>query len=129
MIKKVEHVAIMADSMEDSIKYYSELFGFQLRSRGDNGKREMAFLFHKNQPEFEIELISDLVPNDSYSTKGIVNHLAFTVDNIDESVHFYKDKGVTFHTEHPKDALGGGRTIFFNGPSKELLQLVEPGER
>jgi lactoylglutathione lyase len=36
MIKKVEHVALIVTNMEKSIEYYSEMFGFKLRARGEN---------------------------------------------------------------------------------------------
>lgn len=126
MIRKAEHVAIIVNDIEKSIKYYSDMFGFTLRLRGQNPRREMAFLKHDNQPGFEIELIFDLIPQGDYADKGIVNHLAFTVDNIQEAIHYYRDKGIVFHTKEPNNAIDGAKTIFFTGPNGELLQLVEP---
>ena|GEM_PF-500170 len=127
MIKKVEHVALIATDMEKSISYYSSMFGFSLRARRQNKTRDLAFLQHDQQPGFEIELICDLVPQGEYSDKGVVNHLAFTVENMDEAVQFYKEKGITFNSETYDTANDGTKTIFFNGPNKELLQFVERG--
>lgn len=129
MIKKVEHVALIVKDMDESIDYYSSMFGFKLRIRGKNPKREMAFIYHENQPGFEIELIRDIEPLGTYSTVSVVNHLAFTVDNIDEEIAYYKEKGIQFKTEKPNDTLDGGRMIFFDGPNGELLQFVEPGNQ
>jgi lactoylglutathione lyase len=126
MIKKAEHVAIIVNDIEKSIRYYSDMFGFTLRSRGQNARREMAFLKHANQPGFEIELIFDLIPQGDYADKGIVNHLAFTVDNIQEAIQYYQGKGIVFHSDHPNNAIDGAKTIFFTGPNGELLQFVEP---
>ena len=127
MIKKVEHVALIVKDIEASIEYYSSIFDFELRTRGENDKKYMAFLAHKNQKDFEIELIQDKDPNAQYAEVGIVNHVAFTVENIEESIEYYKGKGIVFKSDEAKPPNpGAARTIFFNGPSKEILQLVEP---
>lgn len=124
-IKKVEHVAIIVSDMEKSIEFYTKFFSFEVRQRGQNPRREMTFLSNPNQPGFEIELIRDLVPSGPYNEKGLVNHLAFTVDNIIEVMDFFKENGMEFHTETPNIAIDGAKTIFFSGPNQELLQLVE----
>ncbi|KQL46502.1 glyoxalase [Brevibacillus choshinensis] len=128
MIRKAEHVAMIVTDMDRSIAFYQEMFGYQVRLRGQGPTREMTFLFHDNQPGFEIELIRDLTPMGDYSEQGLVNHLAFTVDNIDEALAYYREKGIEFKTEKPNSSLDGGRTIFFYGPDRELLQFVEPGK-
>lgn len=128
MIKKVEHIAIIVNDIDESINYYSTMFDFELRVRGSNERREMAFLSHKNQRDFEIELIKDLIDLGDYSNKSVVNHVAFTVENLEEAMNFYKEKGVTFTTETPNIAIDGAKTIFFYGPNKELLQFVQPNK-
>lgn len=129
MIKKMEHVAIIVTDMDRSIMFYEEMFGYKVRIRGQSAVREMAFLYHDNQPGMEIELIRDLNPIENYSDSGIVNHLAFTVDNIDEAIAHYKEKGIIFNSDEPKPTLDGGRMILFYGPNRELLQFVEPRDR
>ncbi|GGE35044.1 glyoxalase [Pullulanibacillus camelliae] len=128
MIKKVEHVAFIVTDMEKTISYYSNMFGFSLRKRRQNKVRDLAFLMHDQQPGFEIELIRDLVPQGGYSDKGIVNHLAFTVEKIEAAIQFYKEKGINFLSETYDTANDGTKTIFFYGPNRELLQLVEREE-
>jgi lactoylglutathione lyase len=126
MIIKVEHVAVIVNDMNESIRYYCELFGFVLRTRGSNERREMAFLKYEHQPGFEIELIQDLQVQEEYSAKGIVNHIAFTVAEIDEAISIFRKKGVVFATESPNIAIDGAKTIFFTGINGELLQLFQP---
>ncbi|WP_371261540.1 VOC family protein [Bacillus sp. MUM 116] len=55
----------------------------------------------------------------------MVNHLAFSVTNIDEKIQYLKEKGITFTSDEVKPTLEGGRMILFRGPDQELLQLVE----
>ncbi|MBU8907625.1 VOC family protein [Desertibacillus haloalkaliphilus] len=126
MIKKLEHTAIIVKDIEESIDYYCDMFGFKLRAKGDNGIRYLAFLYHEHQPEVEIELMQDMKEGTEYSSVGIVNHLAFTVDHIEESIDYYKKKGVVFNSETINRSVDGAKTIFFHGPNGELLQLVEP---
>ncbi|MCT8139304.1 VOC family protein [Anaerobacillus sp. CMMVII] len=126
MIKKVEHVAIIVTDLDKAIEYYSTMFNFVLRTRGKNERREMAFISHKDQPNFEIELIRDITPETQYSEIGIVNHLAFTVDDIEEAIAYYKNKGIVFLSETYNLAIDGAKVIFFKGADQELLQLVQP---
>lgn len=125
MIRKMEHVAIIVKDMDQSIRFYSEMFGFTVRLRGNNPNREMAFLYLEAQPDMEIELIQDIDPVGEYNESGIVNHLAFTVDDLDASIRYYREKGIVFTSEEPKPTLEGGRMILFKGPNEELLQFVE----
>lgn len=126
MIKKIEHTAIIVKNLEESIHYYTTIFGMSLRTKGDNKQRSMAFLYFETDPAHEIELIQDLQPGAEYAAAGIVNHLAFTVENMEEAVRFYEGKGIEFHTDKPNVAIDGAKTSFFTGPNGELLQLVEP---
>lgn len=125
-ITKIEHTAIIVSDIDRSIEYYHNMFGFELRTKGRNNIREMAFIYLPNDPGLEIELIRDLIPSEQYSDKGVVNHLAFRVENIQRSILFYKEKGIEFLSDEPKQAIDGGKTIFFYGPDRELLQIVEP---
>jgi lactoylglutathione lyase len=129
LIKKAEHIAIIVTDMDRSIEFYGGMLGYKLRIRGQNPRREMAFLYHENQTGFEIELIRDLQPEGEYSDKGIVNHLAFTVDNIEEAMDYYRSKGIQFNSNKPNTAIDGAQTIFFTGPDQELLQFVQPVKR
>ncbi|MDH2449511.1 VOC family protein [Priestia megaterium] len=125
MITKMEHTAIMVASMEDSIRYYSDLFGFKVRLQGSSETKEMAFLYLEEQPNMEIELIRDINPVGEYNKSGVVNHLAFTVENINEAISYYKEKGIEFLSSEPQPTLEGGRMVLFYGPNDELLQFTE----
>lgn len=125
MIQKIEHTAIIANEMDKSIEFYTEKLGFKLRLRGSGPKRENAFLYLEGQPDMEIELIRDLEPIEKYHKSGLVNHLAFTVTDIDEAIQYYRDQGIEFTTVEPNPTLDGGRMILFHGPNGELLQFIE----
>lgn len=125
MIKRVEHVGIMASDMDESIQFYETLLQFKIRVRVNNGQKEIVFLSHDGLPGFEIELIRDLQPATLYAEHGLVNHLAFVVDNIEQVISCCKQKGIVFETSEPKRGINGRKTIRFRGPNGEILQLVE----
>ncbi|MDG0058546.1 VOC family protein [Priestia sp. P5] len=125
MIKKMEHTAIIVGNMDETIHYYGDMFGFKVRLQGSTEKREMAFLYLEEQPGIEIELIRDIDPIGEYNKRGVVNHLAFTVEDINKAIQHYKSKGIEFLSSEPQPTLEGGRMILFYGPNDELLQLVE----
>jgi lactoylglutathione lyase len=54
--------------------------------------------------------------------------LAFTVEDIEAAINYFKQKGIEFASETPNPAIDGGKTVFFYGPDREYLQLVEPGK-
>jgi lactoylglutathione lyase len=125
MIKKIEHTAIIVSDMDHTIQYYSDMFGFKVRLRGSSKTREMAFLYLEEQPSMEIELIRDIDPLDEYNQSGIVNHMAFGVEDIKQAISYYEKKGIKFLSDQPKSTLEGGLMILFYGPNGELLQLIE----
>ena len=91
----------------------------------DLPKKRDGFLYLEEQPGIEIELIRDIDPIGEYNKSGIVNHLAFTVEDINKAIQHYKSKGIEFLSSEPQPTLEGGRMILFHGPNEELLQLVE----
>lgn len=121
----MEHIAIIVTNMDYAIRYYSDMFGFKVRIRGSTKTREMAFLYLEEQPNMEIELIHDIDPSGEYNKSGIVNHLAFTVEDINQAISYYEKKGIIFLSNQPQLTLEGGLMILFYGPNGELLQLIE----
>ncbi|MCO0598456.1 VOC family protein [Peribacillus butanolivorans] len=129
MIKKMEHIAIIVTNMDHTIQYYSDMFGFKVRLRGSSKTREMAFLYLEEQPSMEIELIKDIEPIGKYNKSGIVNHLSFTVEDINIAITHYQNKGIEFLSPQPQPTLECGHMILFNGPNGELLQFGRTSKR
>ncbi|WP_181833202.1 VOC family protein [Bacillus taeanensis] len=125
MIKRVEHVGIIVSNMEESINFYCNLFDFNVEMKQNTGKKELVFLSHSGLPGFEIELIRDLEQTNDYSEHGLVNHLAFVVDDIEDVVECCKQKGVNLEVGKIKRGMKGRKTMRFKGPNGEVLQLVE----
>jgi len=55
-----------------------------------------------------------------------VNHLAFTVEDIEAELVRFKEAGVKLIDEEPRTILNDNvKIVFFEGPNGEKLELVE----
>lgn len=124
-IKKIEHTALIVKNLEESIEFYEKVLNFQLRTTANTGIRKLAFLFIKDHPEAEIELIEELTDKESPYINGVIDHIAFAVDNIEETIKDLKEKDVPLLSEQPNLTAAGKKTIMFKGINGELLQLIE----
>lgn len=125
MIRKLEHIGIFAAEMDRSIAFYTEMLGMKLIERVSlNEDAELAFLSFPGQDEVQIELIGRDAAG--MPPEGLVNHVAFTVDDIEDVIAKLKQRGVVISDEWPKTILDGRKIAFFNGPSGEKLELFQP---
>lgn len=124
MIKKLEHVGIFVSDLDRSIEFYKEVFGLKLRHREFlNEQVELAFLFFPNDPNVEVELVGGRRLEE---IEGKVNHLAFTVNSIEEEINRLQALNVEMVDTEPKAILQNKVKIaFFKGPDGEKLELVE----
>lgn len=120
---KMEHIGIMVNNMDESLAFYQKILGLELRTREWlNEEVELAFLFFPEQPSVEVELVY----GGKVENEGIVNHLAFTVENIEAELLRFKEAGVKLVDEEPRSILNDHVKIaFFEGPNGEKLELVE----
>ncbi|MGG3467052.1 VOC family protein [Neobacillus pocheonensis] len=119
----MEHVGIMVNDMDESLEFYQKILGLELRNRvWLNDTIELAFLFFPEQPSVEVELVY----GGPVENEGIVNHLAFTVENIEAELVRFKKAGIKLVDEQPRSILNNTVKIaFFQGPNGEKLELVE----
>ncbi|MFP3919408.1 VOC family protein [Lysinibacillus telephonicus] len=125
VIKKIEHTAIIVKNLEESIEFYEKFLNFKVRTTVNTDKRKLGFLYVQNQPNVEIELIEELTDIKNPATNGVVDHLAFAVDNLEKTIEELESKGIEFPEPPRISAASGDKTIFFNGLNGELLQLIE----
>jgi len=114
--KSVDHIAIAVHDLEASIKFYSEVLGFQLRERRETKGQKTAMisavmvagpvtavLLQGTSPESQV---SRFVEN--YGAG--VQHVAIGVENLPEMAEELKKSGVEFDTNVIEG--GGLRQIF-----------------
>jgi lactoylglutathione lyase len=122
MLRQLEHIGVMVKDMDRSVHFYTEVLGLQLRERRTFRTLELAFL---EIGDTEIELIAGEA---GYIEKdAIINHIAFTVDNLEEAVTHLKTHGADVDVSDPIELWDGKRCLFFRGPDGEKLEFFEHG--
>lgn len=128
MIQKLEHIGIYVDDMDASIQFYEEVLGLRLVERVQlNEEVELSFLSYPGQDDVQVELVGR--STEDTPREGIVNHLAFTVADIEEEVDRLRKAGVAIDEQWPKTILDGRKIAFFDGPNGEKLELFEPAPK
>lgn len=125
MIKKLEHIGVYVNDMDESIRFYTEVLGLSLaaRKRLDNGV-ELSFLSYPGTPETQLELIGR--GTEGMPDNGIVHHIAFTVTDIESEVERLRSLGVRLLDEVPRVIMDGVKIAFFFGPNGERLEFFQP---
>ena len=125
-IKHIHHVAILTDNYELSKKFYTEILGFKIiaetyREARDSYKLDLAI-----NGIYQVELFSfpDYRERGSYPEAKGLRHLAFAVDDVEESAAFLKSKDVDIQ-EVRLDELTGKKFVFFRDPNGQPLELYE----
>ena len=123
---KIHHVAIICSDYIKSKKFYTEILGFEIEKETYREERNSYKLDLKINGVYQIELFS--FPNApervNYPEARGLRHLAFEVDDINETVKELAKKGVV--TEKIRiDEVTGKKFTFFNDPDKLPLEIYE----
>ncbi|CAG7646240.1 VOC family protein [Paenibacillus allorhizosphaerae] len=128
MIHKLEHIGVMVNDMDASVKFYTEVIGLQLVNRAKLADGvELGFLSFPGSADIELELIGR--GSDGLSDSGKVHHIAFTVSDIEAEVERLKGLGVRMMDETPRVILNGVKIAFFYGPDGERLEFFQPAAK
>ena len=127
MIKRLGHVGVVVENMEQSLGEYARLFGLKPTAVVDalGGKVRAAFL---PVGDGEIELLQPIAENVPLMQflkshgKGI-HHISLTTDDIDADVARLRKLGVLFDREKPTVGAHGTRIIFTLPQSSDSIAI------
>ena len=129
-IKRVEHIAIAVNDMDEQRRNLEHIFGFQQEYEEQIGQTKLAMF---PVGETYIELLQAVGPEskvgDWVRERGqSLFHLCFEVEDIDAALQELKDKGVKLLDKTPRTGHGGSRIAFINPESTGdiLIELTEP---
>lgn len=123
------HVSIRTNDIERSIKFYERHFGMRLASRREipENNAELAFLESEGVP-FKLELTwyrgQRRFEQAEYENRTF-DHIAFTVNGLDEMVERMRGEGVVVTDEPFTSGVTGARYAFVEDPDGTLIELIE----
>lgn len=134
MIKKIDHVAIAVDNLEEAIALYRDVLGLEFHGVEEVAEQKVKVAFFK-VGDVHLELTAPTA-EDSPVAKYIgkrgagIHHIAFEVDDISAQAEDFEKKGVRMIDREPKIGAGGAKIVFahpksFAGVLIELRQSCD----
>jgi len=133
LIKKINHIGIAVNSIEDALKLYTDALGLKVEDIEimEAQKVRTAII---PVGESKIELLESTDP-EGVIAKYIekrgegLHHLALEVSDIQQALDTLREKGIQLIDERPRRGVKGTRIAFLHPKqTKVLIELVEPGE-
>lgn len=131
MIKKIDHIGIAVNNLEESIRIYRDILGLEFKGTEEIKEQKIivgTFLVG----DVLIELVQPSHP-DSTMRKFIdkrgegMHHIALNVDNIKKSLKKLSEKGVKLIDEKARIGANGTKIAFIHPKdmNKVLVEFVE----
>lgn len=133
MITKINHIGIAVNSVEDTVKLYTDVLGLKLKTviTVEDQKVRTAII---PVGESKIELVESTDPEGPIAKyvqkrgEGI-HHLALEVSNIQEALKILEKKGIPLIDKKPRMGVEDTNIAFLHPKgTKVLIELVEAKE-
>ena len=131
-IKNIDHIGIAVKSIEQAGKFYTDVLGLDIEDVETVAEQKVNVAFIPIT-DSEVELLESTEP-DGPVAKYIekrgegIQHIAFRVDDIKQSLAELKEKGVRLIDQTPRHGAGGAKIAFIH-PKETNGVLVEICER
>lgn len=122
-VTRLLHTRMRVSDLDETIQFYSGVLGLEVIERKTSPRgSHLAFLKVPNSDEL-IELTS-FPPSGPVKVQEDLVHLAFQVDNLDETIASLNAMGVKI-TDGPTKTSSGSRFIFIDAPDGYEIELIE----
>lgn len=124
-VMNIDHVGVMVKNLDASITFYQDVVGMVVNDKFtiESGAKTLAFLGFNGSDETELELIYG--SSEDFPSEGVVNHIAFTVDNIEKEFERLTGLAVTFINPEIATLPNGYRNFFVYGPDGEKVEFFQ----
>jgi methylmalonyl-CoA/ethylmalonyl-CoA epimerase len=131
MIKKIDHIGIAVNNLEESIKIYRDILGLEFKGT-EEIKDQKIIVASFLAGDVKVELVQPTHP-DSTMRKFIdkkgegMHHIAFMVDNISESLKELSKKGINLIDEKARIGADNAKIAFIHPKdmNRVLIEFVE----
>ena len=131
-ILKIDHLGIAVNSINEGKNFWIDILGLDFAGKETVEAQKVTTAFFP-VGESEVELLESTSPDGPVAKyiekKGQgMQHIAFQVENIEESLQELKDKGVQLIDQKPRIGAGGAKIAFLH-PKATGGVLVELCQR
>ena len=117
-LTNIEHIGIAVKNLEESIKFYENVFGLKCYSVEEVKDQKVKTAFFKIG-ETKIELLESTEPDGPISKfiekKGEgIHHIAFKTKDINSSLKELEEKNIRLIDEHPRKGAEGLNIAFLH---------------
>ena len=131
MIKRIDHVAIVVENLNDALEFFQEMLGFELEGMANEPEQNVSVAFMP-VGDSNLELLAPDETDSGVSRflakrgEGI-HHICLEVDNIDAVLVRLKAAGIHLINEEPITNSRGQRLAFVHPKSAHgvLVELYE----
>jgi methylmalonyl-CoA/ethylmalonyl-CoA epimerase len=131
MLKKINHIAVAVNNLEEAAKFYQTVLGLSLSGVEVVTAQKTRVGFFKIG-ESNIELVQPAEPDSPLvkflETKGPgIHHICFEVDDVDAEVKAFLEKGATMVDQKPRPGAHNTKVAFVHPKSSSgvLIELCE----
>jgi len=131
MLKKINHIAIAVNNIEEAAKFYQNVLGLSLTGVEVVAAQKTRVGFFKIG-ESNIELVQPAEPDSPLvkflETKGSgIHHICFEVEDVEAEVKAYLEKGATLIDQKPRPGAHNTKVAFVHPKSSSgvLIELCE----
>ena len=131
MLKKIHHIAVAVDNLDEAAKFYQNGLGLDLAGVEVVSAQKTKVGFFKIGAS-NIELVQPAEPDSPLDkflkTKGQgMHHLCFEVDDIEAEIKNLLENGATMIDQKPRPGAHNSRVAFVHPKSSSgvLIELVE----
>ncbi len=131
MLKKINHIAIAVNNIEEAAKFYQTVLGLNLSGVEVVTAQKTRVGFFKIG-ESNIELVQPAEPDSPIAkfleTKGQgIHHICFEVDDVESEVKVYLEKGATLVDQKARPGAHNTKVAFIHPKSSSgvLIELCE----
>lgn len=114
------HVGVVVKNLNESIAFYTKVLECEISGTSENERLKMVYL---RAGSSTIELLK-YKQEDNERKKGIIDHLAFYVTNMEDSLKRVEEYGSEMLFDGPRDN-GHQKIMFFLGPDGERIEFIE----
>ena len=128
MIKRLHHVAIAVNNLDESMALYERILGVKPLSVGDIPSQKVRVAIFRVGTEAEIELVQPAAPDSGVArfleSRGQgLHHICFEVDEVDEELKAMAGKGIELIDRQGRAGLVG--KVGFLHPKSTQGVLIE----